>query len=116
MDGLDFLTIMGCDTRQTDSTPKFPFFHVILIDDNMPNMNGSEAVRIVRQRGYTGLILGITGDVDPLSVEKFRKEGANDVLPKPVDIEDLKLRIEDFFQSSENESGTYSSDDKEQSV
>eukprot|EP00597_Dinobryon_sp_UTEXLB2267_P008276 CAMPEP_0170086692 /NCGR_PEP_ID=MMETSP0019_2-20121128/21313_1 /TAXON_ID=98059 /ORGANISM="Dinobryon sp., Strain UTEXLB2267" /LENGTH=655 /DNA_ID=CAMNT_0010303883 /DNA_START=864 /DNA_END=2831 /DNA_ORIENTATION=+ len=118
VDGLDFLRIMGCNmnsvTRRTShassmsaTSVKTAFFeplpptpyNVILMDDNMPNMNGSEAVEIIRQHGYRGLIVGISGDIDPSCIERFKKKGVNDVMPKPIDVDQLKMNIEQFLRS-----------------
>jgi CheY-like chemotaxis protein len=74
-------------------------YNVILMDDNMPNMNGSEAVEIIRQYGYRGLIVGISGDVDPACIERFKKKGVDDVMSKPIDVDKLKMNIEQFLRS-----------------
>jgi len=69
------------------------FFDLVLIDDNMPRLNGSNAVGLLRGVGYSGLILGITGDADPASIQAFRAKGADDVMSKPIDLEQLKKRV-----------------------
>jgi len=37
-------------------------FHCIVIDNHMPRMGGAETTRALRAMGYSGLILGMTGD------------------------------------------------------
>jgi len=69
-------------------------FDIILIDDNMPVMNGSDAVYLLRQEGYLGRILGISGDVDVASIQRFKDKGVDDVLCKPIDLDILRKRIE----------------------
>jgi len=81
-------------------------YNVILMDDNMPNMNGSEAVEIIRQYGYRGLIVGISGDVDPACIERFKKKGVDDVMSKPIDVDKLKMFIEQFLRSQNHHSST----------
>ena len=50
----------------------------------MPKLNGPDATAVLRQRGYTGTILGVTGNVLQEDVDYFISKGADDVLPKPV--------------------------------
>lgn len=60
-------------------------FDVILMDNQMPKMMGVEATRIIRQElGYPGLIFGVTGNALDEDLEAFIKNGANEVLIKPL--------------------------------
>ena len=61
-------------------------FDVILMDFVMPNMNGPEATRKIRELGYEGVIIGVTGNTLQSDIDEFKLHGANDVLPKPLDI------------------------------
>jgi len=72
---------------------------VVFIDRNMPNMDGPEAVKRIRASGYTGLIVGLTGDVSPSSTLQFLEVGANLVIPKPVDIRQLDVILNQVSQS-----------------
>jgi CheY-like chemotaxis protein len=62
---------------------------VILMDSNMPKMNGPEAIIEIRKLGYVSLIMGVTGDEDHAS---FIRAGADGVMMKPVKGAEL-LRI-----------------------
>ena len=77
--------------RESYANPSI--FDVILIDDNMPRLNGSCAVGLVRREGYSGIILGITGNSDAASVLQFKAMGADDVMFKPIDLDQLRRRI-----------------------
>ena len=60
-------------------------FDVILMDNQMPKMMGVEATRIIRQElGFPGLIFGVTGNVIDDDMNAFIKNGANEVLIKPL--------------------------------
>jgi CheY-like chemotaxis protein len=64
-------------------------FDAILMDFEMPVMNGPTATAKLRALGCTAPIIGITGNVLPGDVQLFREHGANAVLPKPLRLHDL---------------------------
>ena len=65
-------------------------YDTILMDFEMPVMNGPEAARQIRELGCDPFIAGITGNVLPEDVAFFKENGANWVFPKPVRIPDLE--------------------------
>jgi len=64
--------------------------HAILMDFEMPVMNGPTATAKLREMGCSCLIVGVTGNVLPADVTFFMEHGANAVLPKPLILEDLE--------------------------
>ena len=58
--------------------------------------DGPEAVRRIRERGYRGLIIGITGDTEAQDKEFFQSQGADVVLSKPIKEQDIKAVVEAF--------------------
>lgn len=61
-----------------------PPFDVVCIDANMPRMDGYTAVAEMRRRGYTGLIVGVTGNALPEDLDRFRACGCDDATTKPI--------------------------------
>jgi len=59
-------------------------FDIICMDNIMTNMGGIIATRNIRQLGYTGKVVAITGNVMKEDVEEFLGAGADFVLPKPL--------------------------------
>ena len=59
-------------------------YDAILMDNQMKNMNGPEAAIEIRKLGYTGLIIGITGNVMGPDMEFFKNAGTSHVLAKPA--------------------------------
>jgi CheY-like chemotaxis protein len=65
-------------------------FDTILMDSEMPNMNGPDAAKKIRELGCQYLITGVSGNVLPEDVANYVAHGANGVLPKPLNIDDLE--------------------------
>ena len=59
-------------------------FDLILMDSNMPIMTGPVASKFIREMGFTGAILGVTGNVLHADIEDFLLHGASEVLLKPL--------------------------------
>ena len=64
-------------------------FHFVFMDYMMPNMSGPDATKRLRDLGYRGKIIGLTGNTDQSDVDIFMTNGADAVLFKPLDIEAL---------------------------
>jgi CheY-like chemotaxis protein len=62
----------------------------ILMDYEMPVMNGPTAAKEIRGLGCDSFIVGITGNLLPADISYFKSCGANSVLPKPLDFGDLQ--------------------------
>ncbi len=69
------------------------YLDIILMDDNMPRLTGTEATKRLRSIGFHGLIYGVTGDLYPETISRFIAMGANRVFGKPVKLEDLKKSV-----------------------
>jgi CheY-like chemotaxis protein len=65
-------------------------FDTILLDYEMPVMDGPTAAKKIRALGSDSCIVGITGNVLPEVVAFFKQCGANFVCPKPVKMEALE--------------------------
>jgi CheY-like chemotaxis protein len=61
----------------------------ILMDFEMPVMNGPSATARLRELGCACLIVGVTGNVLSQDVAYFKEMGADAVLPKPLVLEDF---------------------------
>ena len=109
-DGVDCLQVMHC----TVQGPAVPLsgpnrsgniglntaVDIILIDENMPNMTGPEATKRLRDCGYSGLIIGVTGDCYQDQIAHFIQEGANAVLPKPLRLESLRAKLHELWSKT----------------
>jgi len=68
-------------------------FDIILMDWNMPNMLGIDAVKTIREQGNKTPILMVTTEGEKSNVVKAIQAGANNYLVKPFNAEDLRERI-----------------------
>lgn len=65
-----------------------PDYDLILMDINMPNMNGMEATQLIRQSGEPNQeipIIALTANVMKEDVDEYFRSGMNDHISKPID-------------------------------
>ena len=61
-------------------------YDAILMDYQMPNMDGPTAAREIRSMGCDSFIVGVTGNLFPEEVTTFKECGANQIFAKPLDV------------------------------
>ena len=79
-----------CNEALKSSAP----FDAILLDCNMPRMNGIEAASLMRQAGFKGFIIGVTGNGMEEDVADFMSHGADAVIVKPMDLSKFQSTME----------------------
>lgn len=95
-DGDKFIEVMeGFFTANlTHGNPEYLVpFDVILMDDCMPRLSGPEACKAIRNRGFKGVIIGLTGHTMEEDIEHFLSMGATHVLTKPLNVNQLKCCV-----------------------
>ncbi len=60
-------------------------YALVLMDVQMPMMDGIEATEYLRAEGYQSPIVALTANVMQSDVTRYRQSGCDDVLAKPVD-------------------------------
>ncbi len=68
-------------------------FDVVLMDMQMPVLDGYDAARRLRQAGYAGPIIAVTGHTRDYDRQRCIEAGCNDYLAKPVEREALLAMV-----------------------
>jgi len=76
-------------------------YDTILMDYQMPVMDGPTATQHIRGEGCDSFIVGITGNVLPQDIEHFKICGADGVLGKPFQVEELESMWIEYGVTSE---------------
>lgn len=70
---------------------------LVITDLFMPELDGDDLIRRLREGGYTRPIVGLTAAVVGHEMERFHAAGANVVMKKPLDFEVLRNFIDTGF-------------------
>jgi hypothetical protein len=63
---------------------------------HQPVMDGPDATRAIRALGYTGPILGVTGNTLDMDVRRFTESGCDHVMGKPFRLEEFVVHMDGY--------------------
>jgi len=78
-------------------------FEMILMDIQMPNMNGYEATKALRKEGITTPIVALTANAMKGDDKRCLEAGCDDYLAKPIGYNDLRAVISKYLQPCASE-------------
>ena len=90
-------------------------YDLVFMDIRMPNMDGEEALRIIRQGRYTGInphipVIALTAYALKDDQERLIKQGFDGYLAKPIDIQALEKIIARLETLKGSDGGAFSED------
>ena len=102
LDDFGFLRDITPDGKSAIEKMKTKDYDIILMDLQMPEINGFEATKYIRTTLNSKIpIIALTADVTSANVKKCRAAGMNDYIPKPVDERVLYSKIVGLVKKSE---------------
>ncbi len=69
-------------------------YNLVLLDIKMPNMNGFEVLKVIKEKHPGTKVIMLTGFADLKNAIESKKLGAEDFVSKPYDLVDLLTTIE----------------------
>ena len=76
-------------------------YDLVLMDMQMPEMDGIEATGLLRQVGFEVPIVALTANVMQQHREQFEEAGCTEFLSKPIDYEALMKVLDSYLQPSD---------------
>ncbi len=90
--------VMASHGKEALSAMESRRFDIVLMDVQMPVMDGLEATRLIRERetGPRTPIIALTANAMKQQIEECKANGMDDVLPKPIDRERLGQMLDQY--------------------
>lgn len=93
------LSVIGCSfvavssVKEALSKVDTEDFDVVITDNNMPELNGLELVRSLRQRNFRGKIVVLSGFLSEQNRALYDELAVDKMIPKPFDVNQLRREI-----------------------
>lgn len=94
LEGEGYLVTTAFDGQNAIDILGSAVFDLILLDIKMPNVDGFEVLKFVKERHPTTKIIMLTGFADLKNAIESKKLGAEDFVSKPYDLVDLLTTVE----------------------
>jgi DNA-binding response OmpR family regulator len=74
-------------------------FDLLILDSNVPGISGLELIKELRSYNNTTPIIMITAYQDTIHLKKAFRNGCNDYIKKPFELDELDMRIENISRT-----------------
>ncbi|MCL1955928.1 MAG: ATP-binding protein [Fibromonadales bacterium] len=78
-------------------------YDVVFMDQMMPKMDGVEAVKIMRDLGYSAPIIALTANAIVGQAEILLSSGFDDFISKPIDLRQMNYVLNKFIRDKQSE-------------
>jgi signal transduction histidine kinase/CheY-like chemotaxis protein/HPt (histidine-containing phosphotransfer) domain-containing protein len=98
------LTIDTADSgaEAVEKIKKGRSYDIIFMDHMMPEMDGVETVKAIRELGYTNPIIALTANVIGGQAELFLKNGFDGFIAKPINIHQMNSVLNKFIRDRQS--------------
>lgn len=95
--------VVRCETTVDSFIDKLKSFSpdVLLLDVNLPNKNGIDILREIKEEGLSVQVVMLTSDNSAETAVKAMKMGASDYLTKPFNMEEVKIVINNLIEKTQ---------------
>ncbi len=88
------------DGQQVVEACQNQIYDLVLLDVQMPKMNGLEVVQALSQQGICPYVIGVSGRTLPEEKQECLDAGMQDYLCKPVSLDELKTALSQYHPPS----------------
>lgn len=79
---------------------RFGSFDIVVLDYQLPGMNGIDVLKHYRTEGGAMKVLMLTGRTEAKEIKALMEAGATDYMAKPFNLKDLSARIEKIINGA----------------
>jgi two-component system response regulator PilR (NtrC family) len=94
LEGEGYKVNMAADGAEAIAILKTQEFDLILLDIKMPNVDGFEVLKFIKDNHPKSKVIMLTGFADLKNAIESKKLGAEDFVSKPYDLVDLLTTVE----------------------
>ena len=86
-------TLGFLNTKNVEKCLQEESIELLIVDRNLPGMEGSEFVKTLREKGFSQAVIFVTAKDSDTHIEEGFLRGGDDYLTKPYNMRELLLRI-----------------------